>query len=198
MRKIFVLALCFICFLCLSPGQVFSQEADDKNINASRGSIPEDLLRPRRDESPRYAVDTVIGTLGQGTATVDAYQFARKVAEDLLQGNKAGESLKAMASESRDSYISILGEIGPRSFRLGGGRVENDGSVSFLVRYIGRELAITGELYIRAEEATGSTSRPAQAHWFFEDLILEDAQNRKEELEKSELRFDFSPYHRFY
>ncbi|MDR2922901.1 MAG: hypothetical protein LBU85_06135, partial [Treponema sp.] len=32
------------------------------------GSIPEELLRPRRGEAPRYPVDTVIGELGQGKA----------------------------------------------------------------------------------------------------------------------------------
>jgi len=177
---------------------ISTQEESDEIVTVSRGSIPEELLRPRRDESPRYAVDTVIGLLGQGETSMEAYMFARKVAEDLLAGNQEGESLKALDKLSLESYINMIGEIGPRNFRLGGGRMENDGSVSFLVRYIGRELAITGELYIRLEEIPGGENSSARSRWIFEELILEDAQNRKEEFEKSVQPFDFSPYHRFY
>ncbi|MCL2878726.1 MAG: hypothetical protein FWF29_00640 [Treponema sp.] len=236
----------------------------DNMITADRGTIPDELLRPRLDEAPRYAIDVVIGSLGQGDAPEDAYNFASAVAADLVKGDAKADSLKAMNNVLLESYLSVLQEIGPRNFRLGGGKIDNDGSVSFLVRFIGRELAITGELYVRLEtpvqlppppppptppqdvqtvpqnesaDNTGtaenadasanadaavsadvsasavpaaSTDASASAgttntgtvsakpKWIFEDLILENSQTRKEENDKAEQRFDFSPYHRFY
>ena len=189
---------CIICIFGLIPAFVSSQEDADNGITASRGSIPEDLIRPRRDETPRYAIDMVIGSLGQGDAARDAYLFARRVADDLVKANAKADSLKAMNAASLESHLSVLEVIGPRSFRLGSGRQEDDGSVSFLVRFIGRELAITGEMYIRQEEILDEEGNLVRSNWFFEDLILEDAQNRKEENDKSGQRFDFTPYHRFY
>ena len=245
----------------------------DNMITADRGTIPDELLRPRLDEAPRYAIDVVIGSLGQGDAPEDAYNFASAVPADLVKGDAKADSLKAMNNVLLESYLSVLQEIGPRNFRLGGGKIDNDGSVSFLVRFIGRELAITGELYVRLEtpvqppppqpptppppspppptppqdvqtvpqnesaDNTGtaenadasanadaavsadvsasavpaaSTDASASAgttntgtvsakpKWIFEDLILENSQTRKEENDKAEQRFDFSPYHRFY
>jgi hypothetical protein len=190
-------AICLISLFCLAPGVILSQNGDEP-VPSSRGSIPEELIRPRRGETPRYATDMVIGPLGQGNATQDAYMFARNIASDLLKGNMEAVSLKAMNVVSLENYMNVLEVIGPRSFRLGGGRLENDGSVSFLVRFIGRELAITGEMYIRQEEILDEENNPVRSDWMFEDLILEDAQTRKEENDKSEQRFDFTPYHRFY
>ena len=42
-----------LCTVTIFPQDEFIQ----------RGSIPEELLRPRRDEAPRYPIDMVIGTL---------------------------------------------------------------------------------------------------------------------------------------
>jgi len=205
MRTLKKLAAFFLInILFLFPGSAFSQEKSENTgnaentIKASRGSIPEELLRPHRNEAPRYPVDTVIGVLGQGQATAEAYTFARKIAENLLKGNAEAESLKAMNKANLGNYMSLLEEIGARSFRIGGGREEKDGAISFLTRFIGRELAITGELYIRKETRFNENNSPVGAVWIFEDLILEDAQSRKEENDKSEQRFDFTPYHRFY
>jgi len=191
-----LLIWCF-CILILLPMEAFSQD-NDKTITASRGSVPEELLRPRREEAPRYAVDMVIGPLGRGEVSTEAYSFARKVAENLLAGKADADSLKAVNAATLESYFSVLETIGPRNFRLGGGREEKDGSVSFLIRFIGRELAITGELFIRREQIFNEEKKPVRVIWIFEELILEDAQSRKEENDKSEQRFDFSPYHRFY
>ena len=197
MAKIFwFLAICTICVVLLLPGAVYSQEETGTTINASRGSIPEELMRPRREEAPRYALDMVIGPLGQGDAPTEVYIVACKVADDLVKGDTEG--LETMPLALFESYLSILELIGPRNFRIGGGRFENDGSVSFLCRFIGRELAISGEMYLRQEEIPEEDDKPAQSLWKFEDLILEDAQSRKEENDKSEQRFDFTPYHRFY
>jgi len=120
------------------------------------------LLRPRRDESPHYAADTVIGPLGRGDASKEAYLFASQVAAALLAKNRNDKSLGAMNSVSLEGFLSILEQIGPRNFRLGGGRMEDDGAVSFLVRFIGREQAITGELFVRLEESRADEDKPVQ------------------------------------
>jgi len=117
-----------------------------------RGSIPEELLRPRRDEAPRYPVDMVIGPLGQGSAPREAYETARRAAEALLAGSMSAPILSTVNRVFLEGCMSALNGINPRFFRLGGGREEPDGSVSFLVRFAGREEGITGELFVRLEE----------------------------------------------
>jgi hypothetical protein len=167
-------------------------------------------------------MDTVIGSLGRGEAPEGAYLFAREVAAALAAGNLNAPSLKAMDSVSLESFVSALNTISPRSYRLGSGREEPDGAVSFLIRFLGRERGITGELYVRPAgdrrievvrqpAATGpagdsedagqtETAGPAQVtldpvEWQFEDLILEEAREREAE---DTHRFDFPPYERFF
>jgi hypothetical protein len=253
-KLIFKMVLCLLFGFC---GIVFSAAQDNATGDKEMGrtSIPEELLRPQRGEAPRYPVDTVIGPLGQGEASDEAYLFARKVLAALTAGNQQDSSLQGMNSVSREAFISELNGISPRVYRLGSGREEPDGAVSFLVRFLGRERGITGELYIRPqgfepagdspppetaragtlEEAasagepeqageplpavedgeTGETdqteetvSAPVEAEqaenrsftgpvvWIFEDLILEESQER--ETEKDNQRFDFPPYERFF
>jgi hypothetical protein len=119
---------------------------------AQRGSIPEELLRPRRDEAPRYPIDTVIGPLGQGRAPQEAYEIAKNTAAALVTGNMDVSVLASVNRVFLEDCMSQLNAINPQFFRLGSGREEPDGSVSFLVRFVGREQGITGELFIRFEE----------------------------------------------
>ncbi|MDR1858629.1 MAG: hypothetical protein LBQ69_04090, partial [Treponema sp.] len=137
---------------------LFSQDSGTRELG---GSIPEELLRPRRDETPRYPIDTVIGPLGQGDAPREAYDVARRAAEALLAGTKSAAVLSTVNSVFLDSYMSALNEVNPRLYRLGGGREGPDGSVSFLVRFAGREQGITGELFVRLEERRSEERRPA-------------------------------------
>ncbi len=185
-------------FLLCAAGFIFAQSSENAAGDNARGSVPEELMRPRRDESPRYAIDTVIGPLGRGSASRDAYTFASQAATSLLAGNKDAPSLSAASSVLLETYISALEQISPQAVRLGGGIMEDDGAVSFLVRFIGREQAITGELFIRMKETEAADDKPAQQFWVFEDLLLDEAQSREEETEKGEPRFDFSPYERFF
>jgi hypothetical protein len=153
-----------------------------------RGSIPEELLRPQLGESPNYPIDIVIGELGKGNASDAAFSFANSVAAGLLSGRMEHSGLSTINSGLREDYLGILGQINPASYRLGGGREEADGAVSFLIRFMGREQGITGELFIRFRES-----------WVFEELILEEARTREEENSDSQRqRFDFSPYERFF
>ena len=153
--------------LFFSGSVLFAQNVGDEAAGtANRGSIPEELLRPRREEAPRYPVDTVIGPLGQGEASQEAYRFARQVAAALLAGNSDASSLSAMNRVLLESYMSTLNAINPRNFRLGSGREEPDGAFSFLIRFIGREQGISGELFVRLEEQrppVQPAETPAQA-----------------------------------
>ncbi|MDR2305006.1 MAG: hypothetical protein LBE10_10515 [Treponema sp.] len=216
-------------------------------------TIPPELWRPSRGESPRFPIDTVIGELGRGEVSEEAYNFARGVAEALMTARSSDSSLSGMSQAELDGFFEAIREVGPESFRLGSGRLEPDGAVSFLLRFIGREKGITGELYIRTDEeprlpagddpavettAGGgeieTTAGPAVAEtvetaaaetaaaeiaeavpaetandgepeplaqqagnvWHFEDLLLEEVQDRT--TAGLEQRFDFSPYHRFF
>jgi pyruvate/2-oxoglutarate dehydrogenase complex dihydrolipoamide acyltransferase (E2) component len=139
--------------LLLSAAVILAaQDSGARNGEGSRGSIPEALLRPQKGEAPRYPVDTVIGLLGQGDAPREAYLFARQAAAALTAGNMNAQSLSGLNRPLRESYLSKLQVISPRSYRIGSGREEADGAVSFLVRFIGREQGITGELYVRLTE----------------------------------------------
>ena len=127
---------------------------------ARRGSIPEELLRPRRDEAPRYPIDTVIGTLGRGQAPQESYNIAKNAASAFLAGNMNASVFSPVNKVFVESCMSMLNAINPQFFRLGGGREEPDGSVSFLVRFVGRDQGITGELFIRLEERRPATPPP--------------------------------------
>jgi hypothetical protein len=208
-----------LLFIFLS-GAVFSQSQGTDEL-LQRGSIPEELLRPRREESPHYPVDTVIGPIGQGKASVGAYELARRIASALLAGNINAPVLSSVNKVFLEGCMSALNVINPIFFRLGSGREEPDGSVSFLIRFAGREQGITGELYIRfrervvnspppaaRSEGDPASREPAQAQpvnvpatekiWFFEDLILESPRSRVEETFENRQRYDFSPYERFF
>jgi len=149
----------FAVLLIFLAASAFSQNkgADEP---VQRSSIPEELLRPRRDEAPRYPIDTVIGPIGQGKASADAYGLARRVAAALLAGNANAPALSSVKKVFIEGYIDALNVVNPRFFRLGGGREEPDGSVSFLVRFAGREQGITGELFIRFEERVTNPPPP--------------------------------------
>jgi hypothetical protein len=206
--------LAFAALFLLGMTGIFSQE--------EQRYIPEELLRPRRGEAPRYPIDTVIGPLGRGQASAEAYQFARNVASALLAGNLNASVLSAVNKGFLENCMNHLQTVNPRFYRLGGGREEPDGSVSFLVRFVGRERGLMGELFVRFEEQrsnpspqaneaeTGLTGEQgddtgaplvnasARRVWVFEDLIMEEPRSREEENRESRHRYDFSPYERFF
>lgn len=147
-----------------------------------RGTLPGALMRPQRGEAPRYPRDAVIGELGRGSAAREAYFFAQSFMTELIKGN--GEALSALASPAE--IFTGLEELKPEKYRLGGGREEADGSVSFLFRFIGRERMLTGELYLRLKGD----------RWELDDLILDEPRDITEGTDG--YRFDFPPYERFF
>ena len=171
---------------------LFAQES------GGRGSIPEELLRPARVEAPRYPVDLVIGELGQGRASSAAYAFARSIASALISGRMDHPALAAINPLTREAHLTAIRGIESVSFRIGSGRQEPDGAFSFLVRFLGRDEAISGELYIRHEELPAAGDAVPVRVWVLEELILEQARRRGAEEERGRLRSDFFPYERFF
>jgi len=175
--------LAFCLFLSISMFAV-SQEP-----SLSRGSIPEELLRPGRGESPRYPVDVVIGELGRGSAPEAAYAFANSVMAGFMTGLFEHRALSSINEIVRESHINAIKVVIPVSFRIGSGRVEADGSVSFLIRFMGRLQGITGELYVRSAQGGA---------WTFDDLLLEEPRDLDVEAQEGLYRNDFFPYERFF
>jgi len=190
----------FFCLLCLFFCLTAFSSAQDQLY---RGSIPEELLRPKRGEAARFPVDTVIGELGQGSASSAAYSFAKSIAAGLLAASREHPGLAGVNAGLMEDYFTVLEEVDPRSYRLGGGREEPDGAVSYMIRLIGKEKGITGELFIRyvtrrIQPENEEDEAITTGSWKFEDLILEEARSREEEQRDSFQRFDFSPYERFF
>ena len=164
-------------------------------------TIPEVLRRPEMSEAPRYPKDVVIGELGQGKSPDEAYLFARNLLSALIAGNSSAPVLSASGAVITESLLEKIGEIEPRSYHLGGGRMEADGSVSFLVRLLGWEESIAGELYLRQEGKLSFDDdkgiEPAiQGQWLLDDLLLEEKQTLTDI--RDGYRYDFTPYERFY
>ena len=189
--KFFNIRLPAFCLFFIIPA-VFSLGQE-----LSRGSIPEEVLRPAHGEAPRYPVDIIIGELGRGRASAAAYDFASLAASALLNRRVQHSALASVNSAARDGYFSALEKISPQSFRIGGGREEADGSFSFLIRFIGREQGITGEMYIRY--TTGHIEEGGETgSWILEELFLEEARSRETENEEAAGRNDFNSYERFF
>jgi len=192
MRRI-IRAACFLAgaaFLSLwvFPQGVFPQEEEPIVIVPAARTIPDALRRPQRGELPRYPQDVVIGELGQGQAPADAYRFARNILAALVAGNYEAPVFSGFPPSLIERHIEEIGGIQPQSYRIGGGRTEIDGYVSFLIRFLGREESITGELFIHQRENS--------EQWFLDDLLLEERRSLTEI--RGSHRFIFSPYERFF
>jgi len=171
---------------CLLLGiSFFSQMIIAQDVYTSVIPVPESVRRPERGEAPRYPEDLVIGELGQGGAPQGAYSYAQEILSALARGRTDAPVLQR-SSLITEEILEEIRSLDTRSYRIGGGRYEPDGSVSFLVRFIGRMESITGELFVRLETST----------WLLDDLILEE----KVPLSslRDDYRYDFSPYERFY
>jgi hypothetical protein len=162
-------------------------------------SIPPSLWQPQRGESPRYPRDLVIGSLARGDVSDGARLFASQVLAALVAGNRDAASLSRLGPVGRNEMISAVAAVEPRRYRIGEGREEADGSYSFLVRFLGRELGVAGELYIRYEAAPAADSAAgpsgAGGVWFLDDLLLEEQRPLGEAGEDT---YDLPPYERLF
>ena len=205
---------CILLGLCFFSPEGICQEIQTR-------TIPSALLRPERGESPRYPRDLVIGDLGIGSASAEAYQFAKTILSALIAGAADAPVLAGTGSVITEGLIETIRSIEPRNYRLGGGRTEADGSASFLLRFIGPSESITGELFLRQEkvraaavnhddgedvddveaeavvvEAEVVVIEVNTAKWVLDGLILEEAISLREI--RDSYRYDFTPYERFF
>jgi hypothetical protein len=169
-------------------GMVFSQDSvrETGPDIFSGETIPEVIRRPQRGETPRYPQDMVIGPLGRGAAAEEPYQYARNVLGALLNDNRDSSYLAGFDRGLLDGLALDLAAILPLKYRIGGGREEPDGSTSFLFRFMGREMEIAGELYLRRDDTS----------WQLDDIIMEQGRELTQGGKSSS--FDFPPYERFF
>jgi len=158
--------------------------------------VPEALRRPERGEAPRYPKDLVIGDLGQGEVSESAYLYARNILTAVTAGNRNAQILANSGFSFTESMFDSIRSIRPRDSRLGGGRNEPDGCISFLIRIIGPSESITGELFIRLADAIDAQDGTAAGRWLLDDFILEGKRTLADI--RDSYRYDFSPYERFY
>jgi hypothetical protein len=111
----------------------------------------------------------------------------------LTTGRRDAPAFTDSGSFLAESIFEEVRSVRPRSFRLGGGRYEPDGCVSFLVRFIGPDESITGELFVRQAEENDEGS---PGRWLLDDLMLENKRAHNEI--NNSYRYNFSPYERFY
>jgi len=175
-----------ICIVLLIGSLVLPVYIYAQSRSGDPVTIPEVLLRPLRGETPRYPRDRVIGELGQGTAPERAWRYARDISAALVAGRQNSSALSEKDNELLQEHFPVLRTFEPRKYNLGGGRTEVDGSVSFLVRFIGRERWMAAEIYLRLEEEG----------WRLDDLILEEVKSMEEA--RNTYTYDFSPYERFF
>jgi len=180
-RRKFGKTACFLLGLCLIAQNLLSQNATNTEI------VPDSLLRPERGEAPRYPKDLVIGDLGPGEASEGAYLFARNILTAIAAGRRDAAVLANSGFSFTESIFDNVRSIRPKDSRLGGGRNEPDGCVSFLFRIIGQQESITGELFVRQAEA---------GRWLLDDIIVEGKRALSEI--RDSYRYNFSPYERFY
>jgi len=173
-----LLILCVLVSLFLLPQKIFSQDVVF--------AIPEALRMPDRGEASRFAMDFVIGELGRGEASEGAYLFAAGLLSAITNW-RSGEGLpERYRSAVTEGTLQEIRSINARTYRLGGGKAEADGSVSFLTRIIGQEESITGELFLRY----------ANESWLVDDLLLEEKRSLSEI--RDGYKYNFSPYERFF
>jgi len=168
-QKILIISV-FLYFGLAFGLAVFAQN-DNRGVSGT-SAMPLELLRPQYGEDPRFPQDYVIGELGRGGATVETYKLAREIVASLVAGDGRVDQV-AFPEHKRLAALNRLSGLGVRSWRVGGGRSEGDGGYSFLVRFLGRERSITGELYLQwetpvvideveAEAVESSMSPPAE------------------------------------
>ena len=188
-RRELIKTACFLLAFCLIIQNLVSQEAGDT-------SVPEALRRPERGEAPRYPKDLIIGNLGQGEASEGAYLYARNILTAITAGRRDAQVLTNSGFSFTESMFDNIRSIRPRDSRLGGGKYEPDGCVSFLIRIIGPQESITGELFIRQADAIDALDGATEGRWLLDDLILEGKRTLVDI--RDSYRYDFSPYERFY
>ncbi|MDR0448676.1 MAG: hypothetical protein LBH07_08400 [Treponema sp.] len=203
-----------IILYCILVIAQTSETAYNNQTGGGRSVIPDELSRPRYGEDPIFPRDYVIGHLGRSDASEESYQYARRILASLLSGNGNVDGV-IFPEQKRLNVVNSISNLGTRNWRIGGGRVEPDGSISFLIRFLGRERSITGELYLQrviptvpdltddveaaAAEDPENPPSGSQLHmsWQVDDILLENPRNLSEG-KFSPAGTEMVPYERFF
>jgi len=189
--------------LTFLPRAAFSQEALQQGASLQEGSLREtrgdgtvtlNLRQPQRGEAPRYPRDVIIGELGKGNAPGAAWNHAVSLCDALVAGSAETPVLQAEGSLA-ERCLGELEAVAPSRCHIGGGRLEADGCVSFLVRFLGREKTVAGDLYLRPQTPPDTDGKAAAGTWRLDDLSLGEPRDISEQ---KGYKYDFSPYERFY
>ncbi len=127
------------------PEEPLEQTAE-KPVPIPESVVPESIRRPRQGEALRYPRDVIIGALGAGDAPIESYRFAQRILRNLLREGTREEVLSNLPQEETERIAGIIQEVNPKEFRIGSGRNEADGSISFLLRFIGTDTWSGGEM----------------------------------------------------
>jgi hypothetical protein len=163
-------------------------------------TIPDVITRPQPGGEPRYPQDTVIGELGSGEAPASAYQAARSILAAVLRGTRESPLFAGIGPARIAEIFGSAAAVSPEKYRIGGGRVMPDGTVSFLFRFTGREQGIAGEIYVRQDlagddgESSGADLRTGP--WRFDDILLDEPHSTT--VRREPYPYSFTPYERFY
>jgi hypothetical protein len=115
----------------------------------------------------------------------------------LVAGNRNAAVFSRLGASSRNELFAAVAVVEPRRYRIGEGREEADGSYSFLVRFLGRDFGIAGELYLRFEpERDDDSGAAGSGVWLLDDLLLEEERPLGERIEES--IYDLPPYERMF
>jgi hypothetical protein len=112
----------------------------------------------------------------------------------LVAGNRNTALFSRLGTSNRNELFAAVAAVEPRKYRIGEGREEADGSYSFLVRFLGRDRGIAGELYLRFEPAQEGAA--GSGVWLLDDLLLEEERPLGELVDESV--YDLPPYERMF
>lgn len=118
---------------------------------------PGEAIRPPRD----YA----IGPLGSPGDHVESYRAAVDYCRALAAGTLAADAFHRDGAASAAMLKTELSVLGPGiESRVGSPATPQAGSVSYLVRFLGAESSLSGEIQLRVDDA---------GHWLVDALFLD-------------------------
>jgi hypothetical protein len=134
---------------------------DDRPVK--RGSSADPFL-PTGSETIRLPQDFVIGKIGDEGVEPNAYRFAVDFLSSVAKSEEVMRFYTERGRQEAKSIAPLLAPLLPASVRVGGGSVEGEGGVSFLVRFVGKDHSVSGELHLVRSSSV----------WLVDELILDE------------------------